>query len=77
MIPADRVEDLLEPFARGAGRTGSAAESVRGHGLGLAIVSSVVEAHRGTLRLAPRPGGGLTVVLAVPVWASPAQNRNN
>ncbi|GAA4155929.1 HAMP domain-containing sensor histidine kinase [Leifsonia shinshuensis] len=77
VIPADRVEDLLEPFARGAGRTGSAAESVRGHGLGLAIVSSVVEAHRGTLRLAPRPGGGLTVVLAVPVWASPAQNRNN
>ncbi|MEY9951749.1 ATP-binding protein [Leifsonia sp. EB34] len=66
MIAADRVDDLITPFARGAGRTGSLAESVRGHGLGLAIVSSVVEAHRGTLRLTPRVGGGLTAELALP-----------
>ncbi len=65
-LDADQVAEFTEPFRRGAGRTTSATESVRGHGLGLAIVSSVVEAHHGTLALSPREGGGLTVELALP-----------
>jgi two-component system sensor histidine kinase VanS len=40
-----------------------------GVGLGLAIVSSIVEAHDGTLALDPRPEGGLRVTVRVP--ASP------
>jgi two-component system sensor histidine kinase VanS len=66
MVTDERVAELTEPFRRGAGRTASAAESVRGHGLGLAIVSSVVRAHDGTLDLTPRAGGGLVVELTFP-----------
>lgn len=65
-LSVERAAELTEPFTRGAGRTASAAESVRGHGLGLAIVSSVVDAHHGTLWLAPREGGGLVVELVLP-----------
>ncbi|ANY10206.1 histidine kinase [Pseudonocardia sp. HH130630-07] len=58
------VGTLVEPFARGAGRArdGDAA----GVGLGLSVVDSVVRAHRGTLTLVPRPGGGLTVTVTLP-----------
>jgi two-component system sensor histidine kinase VanS len=57
------VSTLVEPFQRGSAR-------VRGHhsgvGLGLAIVKSIVEAHDGTLTLAPRRGGGLGVTVQLP-----------
>jgi two-component system sensor histidine kinase VanS len=66
-----QVPELTEPFARGAGRIVSHAESVRGHGLGLTIVASVAEAHGGRLMLAPRDGGGLIVELELPA-ARPA-----
>ncbi|MFS0894354.1 sensor histidine kinase [Microbacterium sp. 179-I 3D3 NHS] len=66
LLDADQVTELTEPFRRGAGRTVSSAESVRGHGLGLAIVTSVVEAHRGELELSAREGGGLVVEMALP-----------
>ncbi|WP_159618690.1 sensor histidine kinase [Arthrobacter zhaoguopingii] len=65
-LDADQVTKFTAPFRRGAGRTISATESVRGHGLGLAIVSSVVEAHHRTLALSPREGGGLVVDLSLP-----------
>lgn len=39
----------------------------QGSGLGLAIVKQVVESHNGTLHLENRRGGGLRVVLRVPV----------
>ncbi len=61
------VATLVEPFQRGTGRihTGHA-----GAGLGLAIVNSITHAHGGTLRLTPRPGGGLCVTVRLP--AAPA-----
>lgn len=65
VITAERSAELTEPFRRGAGRTASPEESVRGHGLGLAIVSSVVHAHEGTLELTPRAGGGLVVKITL------------
>ena len=60
------VATLTEPFQRGAARI---RDDLAGVGLGLAIVESVVEAHEGTLLLAPRRGGGLHAVVRLP--ASP------
>ena len=57
------VATLTEPFQRGSARvrTGHA-----GVGLGLAIVKTIVQAHDGTLTLAPRVGGGLCVTVQLP-----------
>jgi signal transduction histidine kinase len=52
---------LFEPFQRLQGRTAS-----DGFGLGLAIVASITTAHHGTVTAEPRPGGGLTVTVAMP-----------
>ena len=52
---------MLERFARG-----SAGQGVAGSGLGLAIVKAVADAHRATLALLDRPGGGLIVRLVFP-----------
>lgn len=64
------VDSLTEPFVRGAGRVQSP-NAPRGHGLGLAIVRSVAEAHGGELVLVPRRGGGLIATLRFPA-AAPA-----
>ncbi len=63
VLAAETVARLTEPFLRGEGRT---RRDGGGHGLGLALVSRVVDVHGGTLRLDPRPGGGLTVAVALP-----------
>ena len=39
-----------------------------GLGLGLPIVRSITEAHRGNLTLIPRPLGGVIAVLKLPLW---------
>jgi two-component system sensor histidine kinase VanS len=57
------VSTLVEPFQRGSSRV--RADHV-GVGLGLAIVRSIVDAHDGTLILAPRRGGGLSVTVQLP-----------
>jgi two-component system, OmpR family, sensor histidine kinase VanS len=58
------VATLAEPFQRGSGRTRG---DHAGVGLGLAIVRSIVHAHDGRLTLAPRPDGGLSVSVALPL----------
>ncbi len=64
VLPEEDVEQLARPFRRlGAERTGSH----EGSGLGLSIVSSIAEAHGGTLELRARSDGGLRVVIALPV----------
>jgi two-component system sensor histidine kinase VanS len=60
VLSTEQVAALTEPFVRGAGRISS-----RGHGLGLAIVQTVADAHGGSLLLEPRAGGGLTVTLVL------------
>ena len=54
------VATLTEPFQRGTGRVRT---DHAGVGLGLAIVRSITEAHGGSLKLTPRDGGGLRVVV--------------
>ncbi|HEX3432454.1 MAG TPA: ATP-binding protein [Solirubrobacteraceae bacterium] len=57
------VSTLGEPFLRGSERIRT---DHTGVGLGLAIVKSIVQAHQGTLSLAPRAGGGLCVSVRFP-----------
>jgi signal transduction histidine kinase len=38
-----------------------------GHGLGLAFVDAVAQAHGGTVKISDHPGGGATVSLLLPV----------
>ncbi|MEN3615786.1 HAMP domain-containing sensor histidine kinase [Plantactinospora sp. ZYX-F-223] len=57
------VSTIVEPFQRGTGRI---RDGHAGVGLGLAIVKSIIQAHDGTLALAPRPDGGLRVTVQLP-----------
>lgn len=58
---AGELSGLFQRFRRGRHAAGS------GAGLGLAIVRSVAEAHRGRVSAADRPGGGAEITLAFPV----------
>ncbi|MBR4399464.1 MAG: HAMP domain-containing histidine kinase [Aeriscardovia sp.] len=42
-----------------------------GTGLGMAIVKAIISSHSGFICAAPTPGGGLTIVTAIPSSASP------
>ena len=61
LVPADRVDDLLEPFQRLSRHAPGS-----GSGLGLSIVRSVADAHGGSLSVAARPEGGLRVDVELP-----------
>ena len=64
VLDPQQVAQLTQPFRRlRADRTGSD----NGAGLGLSIVAAIASAHRGTLDLQARPGGGLRVVIALPL----------
>ncbi|GAA1319860.1 sensor histidine kinase [Pseudonocardia xinjiangensis] len=57
------VSTLAEPFRRGRERIRA---DPAGVGLGLAIVTSITQAHEGTLTLAPRAARGLCVTVQFP-----------
>lgn len=61
-VPAGQVERLFEPFARGD----HSRRAASGHGLGLAIVRTVTDAHDGTVTAIANPEGGLTVTVSIP-----------
>ncbi|MEV5407576.1 HAMP domain-containing sensor histidine kinase [Thermopolyspora sp. NPDC052614] len=63
LVPAYEVDDLFEPFRR---LNADRIDSARGAGLGLSIVRAVVRAHGGTVKAAPRDGGGLVVTVRLP-----------
>jgi signal transduction histidine kinase len=67
VIAEESVAELAQPFKRlGSERTGSDT----GTGLGLSFVAAVAESHGGTLELHALGGGGLQVVIELPVVAS-------
>ena len=66
-LAPELVATLAEPFQRGSERVHT---DHAGVGLGLAIVESITRAHDGTLTLAPRPGGGLSVTVRLPLPAA-------
>ena len=61
--PADQVE-IFEPFCRG--RAAIEAQ-IPGSGLGLSLVRSAAEAHRGSVTLESEPGRGSTFTMHLPV----------
>jgi len=65
-ISADAVPSLLEPFRRASSRVGDA----EGAGLGLAIVNAVATSHHGTVEVNGRVGGGLEILVQLPIQTS-------
>jgi two-component system OmpR family sensor kinase len=63
-VPAEEVDRIFERFYR---TDLSRTRSQGGVGLGLAIVRSLVEAHRGTVGYLARPGGGSIFRVALPL----------
>ena len=65
-MPAEDAERVFERFYRvdqSRGRTHG------GSGLGLSIVSAIVQAHGGTVSAISAPGAGMTVTVSIPVIA--------
>ncbi|WP_232367362.1 sensor histidine kinase [Altererythrobacter lutimaris] len=62
-IAEDRIESLLEPFARGEE---SRSRATGGAGLGLTLARAVAELHGGTLSLSNRAEGGLRADIRIP-----------
>jgi signal transduction histidine kinase len=71
IAPADR-ERVFGRFVRlDANRSRSAG----GAGLGLAIVREIVTAHKGTVTVNDRPGGGTRVTVHLPLAYAPDSSR--
>lgn len=67
-IPESHRPTLFTPFAH---RNDAGA----GLGLGLSVVRGLVEAMRGSVRLADTPGGGTTMILSLPLAPEPHDER--
>jgi len=63
-VPIEERELVFDRFARG--RAASARGGSEGTGLGLALVLQHVQAHRGTVLVTDRPGGGARFVVTLP-----------
>ncbi|MEV5779320.1 HAMP domain-containing sensor histidine kinase [Streptomyces antimycoticus] len=58
-VPPEVIAQLFEPFVRLDARTHQGNRS--GHGIGMAIIQAVAEAHGGAVTAHPNPQGGLTI----------------
>ena len=61
-LPRGAAEEVFAPFQRLGDR-----DATPGVGLGLSVAKGFTEAMNGTIRAEDTPGGGLTVVIALPV----------
>ena len=62
-IPPEQVDRLFQPFQRlGTERL----QRSSGHGLGLAIVRAIADAHAASVTTCVRQGGGLDIAVAFP-----------
>jgi signal transduction histidine kinase len=67
-IPGEELPRLFQPFQRlNAERT----RNTDGHGLGLAIVQAIADAHGATITATPRPEGGLHMIVTFPLDQPP------
>jgi two-component system, OmpR family, sensor histidine kinase KdpD len=64
-LPKGFADRVFEPFTRGGDRMGDR-DSTNGVGLGLSVAKGFVDAMGGALRAEDTPGGGLTIVVALP-----------
>ena len=60
-VPEKDRERVFAPLARA-----SEHKDVEGHGIGLATVRRIIDAHRGRIGIAETPGGGATVWIELP-----------
>ena len=67
LVPPDAVQDLFQPFRQlGTERT----RHGEGHGLGLAIVRAIADAHGAALAARARPAGGLDIEVTFPLTSA-------
>ncbi|GAB2738909.1 DUF4118 domain-containing protein [Sinomonas soli] len=71
-VPPERVVAMFQPFQR-LGDEGKGP----GIGLGLAVAKGFVEAMGGVLAAEPTPGGGLTMVIRMPLYAGPRDEEGD
>jgi two-component system phosphate regulon sensor histidine kinase PhoR len=71
-IALDERERIFERFYRSRVVRG---RSVRGSGIGLALVKHIAEAHGGAVVVDSVEGGGSTFTVSLPVWAEPELNE--
>ena len=62
-IPPEDLDGIFERFRRGGK---ASAMNEEGLGLGLPVARAIVEAHKGRIEMASRPGEGTTVTVALP-----------
>ena len=63
-IAREDLPHIFEPFYRGAN---AIERQIRGSGIGLSIVQSIVRAHGGRVTVATRTGAGSTFTMYLPV----------
>ena len=68
-IPADERQEIFQRFVRGRD---AVHRGIAGTGLGLAMVSHIVSAHRGRIDVESEEGQGSTFTIVLPVAAVPA-----
>jgi signal transduction histidine kinase len=71
-IPQDKLEKVFDPFYR---IEESRSLETGGHGLGLSIARTIVQAHGGDITLENRETGGLRAAVSIPLAPKPPEER--
>ena len=71
-IPRDKLEKVFDPFYR---IEESRSRETGGHGLGLSIARTIVQAHGGDITLRNRETGGLGAAISIPLAPETTDER--